>query len=207
MRNLRARGARTPPGPSLGPQRTCSQTGNEPVRRTPVGLRLRGPSSPFVEPAPVCADTKHGGPAARSCSWMAGGYSGALALAPRRRRNHRGLCRSHNTGGRGHLPVGCRSARSCRSSGRPQTHCLLVLTRVSNVARPRCQTSACARAACRRRSGGPWLTQACRLGACGRRDRRDRFRRPGVWHGAIAIATLRWRASGRVHAAPDDRLL
>jgi hypothetical protein len=27
---------------------------------------------------------------------MAGGYSGALALAPRRRRNHRGLCRSHN---------------------------------------------------------------------------------------------------------------
>jgi ketosteroid isomerase-like protein len=42
--------------------------GNEPVRRTPVGLRLRGVSSPFVEPAPVCADTKHGGPAARSCS-------------------------------------------------------------------------------------------------------------------------------------------
>ena len=27
---------------------------------------------------------------------MAGGYSGAVALAPRRRRNHRGLCRSHN---------------------------------------------------------------------------------------------------------------
>ena len=37
-------------------------------RRTPVGLRLRGASSPSVEPAPVSADTKDGGPAARSCS-------------------------------------------------------------------------------------------------------------------------------------------
>ena len=50
------------------PAHLLSKGGNEPVRRTPVGLRLRGASSPFVEPAPVSADTKDGDPAARSCS-------------------------------------------------------------------------------------------------------------------------------------------
>jgi len=159
------------------------------VRRTPVGLRLRGASSPLVEPAPVCADTKHAAPLRAAVHrWQVGTRA--------RSRSHlagvattEGCADPTTPGGRGHLTVGCRSARSCTSWGRPQTHCLLVRTRVSSVARPRCQTSACARAACRRRSGRPWHAQACRLGACGGRDRRDRFRRPGAWHGAIAMAT------------------
>jgi len=49
----------------------------------------------------------------------AGARSGALA--PRRRRNHRGLWRSHNLRWSRHLTVGCCSARSCTSSGRRLT--------------------------------------------------------------------------------------
>ena len=48
-------------------------------------------------------------------SWARGCGSHLAGVEP-------GLCRSHNPGRRGYLTVGCSSARSCTSPGRPRAH-------------------------------------------------------------------------------------